>query len=222
MLGYIQGSTELIKGLTYTQTKFKEAYINAITEGELIYSLLKDHNRYQSHLLNLSGFSLGTVLINSLLQTAIKDKNNSLLFNNIILMGGCLSSENFYSNIHNLLSENSCFLGKVYIVYSENDQVLKSLLPIVQTDNCFPIGLYQFDYVKAAKFLLTNNLHINHYKLKYRINDTQENENKLINFLKSRIISISVSNEVGQHWNYRKKLSLIFAKIREYNKNNFC
>ena len=185
MLGSFKAVTETIKGVSYITNSFNEAYSNAIHEGKLSYSILKNNSFYNKNIYNICAFSLGTVLVNSLLKEAVNNQNNHIIFKNIYLMGGCLDSEDLYNILHILISENSCLVGNIFIINSKNDFVLKNVLKLSSIQIKKPIGLLNFSYSNAADYLLNNNLKVIHFEIDYTKNRNNLKED-LIKVLKKK------------------------------------
>lgn len=209
-IGLFTTVSQVKNGINSQTAKFKSAYENAQKEGMLGYSLIKDNPQYSECLIDIIGFSLGTVFINSFLKAGTYMLQYPLIINNIYLLGGCLKSKDLYKNLRKLLSDDSFFKGTIYIIYSKKDYVLKYLLPLAYPD-CEPIGLQEFNYVNARDYLMKKTKKIKHFRLNFETNPNIEDT--LLEYLQERIKCVDVTDIVGGHTNYRNKLKEIFSLL---------
>ena len=192
------------------QSLFRKAYDNALREGSHIHNLIKEDKCESSRVVQLCSFSLGTLVAYSFLKSVCSEHENHLTVGDVVLMGGCVTQKQIEELLPIMLAPGSFFKGKIIVVYSRQDYVLKYLFSL-----CFPeltpSGLSGFNHQAASLRLLKEGVVFEDIVLLNKSRHCPEKQ--MLNFLNQRIINVDVSSTVGGHLSYMNKLPSIFDTI---------
>lgn len=189
---------------------FTDTYKRAIKEGKVSYDIMKNNPFECDRAISLVSFSLGTVYVYSFLTEVVKEKADPLIIKDVFLMGGCVSQDQLEEVLAELLVEGSSLKGKVYIIHSHRDLVLKYFFSYAYSDKT-PIGIEGFNHLKCCENFLKKGVFVFDSS---KILDSKKSEKQLmLDYLKEKVINIDATYIAGFHTKYRSRLDDIFKKI---------
>lgn len=138
----------------YRNNPFNDAHHNAGLSGQYLAILVKELNVFNDNSICIFSFSLGTLFTFRLLNT-LYDLGGSSSVGDVCMMGSVVDFNAFYNNAHKLIGPSGVIRGKLYILHSKYDKVLKYLFRMAKIGS-FPIGLKALNYAKLSDSLLKN------------------------------------------------------------------
>ena len=208
--GRIAGVISIIVGLA---GGFYEVFISSLFEAiragiNNAFLLSTTHFLYRKPI-NLVGYSLGSL---TALHTAY-DLSYYKQYNRIwdvCLMGSVITHQELYDKLPRLIGSEGSVNGRIFVLYHENDFILKWILSRVQTS--VAIGCQRLDYAQMTKTFreIEGGL------------DPSINDNELEIYLRKRVINVDVKDVFGidkasgpleVHNSYPEMVGMLLDKI---------
>lgn len=190
----------------YMDNPFTVANHHAVISGQMLAILMAKTNLMNNEPVNLMGYSLGTVFVYSTL-VALHDLGCRRMVNDVCLMGGCVDIYSFGQNIHKLIGSRGSMQGKLTILYTKYDSVLKYMFRSVRLGEN-PIGLTRVSFDFLTDCLINQD---DEYKKMPR--------SDVMAYLHTRIDNLDSSAWCKSHFAFKKKAHFILPHIH-FNSDN--
>lgn len=197
----------------YMDNPFTIANHHAVISGQMLAILMAKTKLLNNEPVNLVGYSLGTVFVYSTC-VALYDLGCCQDVNDVCLMGGCVDEYSLGQNIQKLVGSRGSIKGKLTILYTKYDSVLKYMFKSVRLGEN-PIGLVKVNFEFLADCLINQD-------------DAFKDMSKLdaVTYLHTRIDNLDSSAWCKSHFAFKKKAHLILphltfnSDMRYFNNGN--
>lgn len=220
--GTAHGNSKVLSGINvmldlYKDNPFIRAYNNAEVTGQHLCQAMLQTLEFRAHRqLDIISFSLGTVVALSFLLNleqvspeALHDNINQFYVGDVVLMGSCVDHKRLLANIHRLIGTNGIIKGRLVLVFTKNDSVLKYLFKLARlNENAIGFTSVTADEVVDA-------LHNQDPYLK----KLQKCEIEAI--VKEKFDCYDLTGIIETHSDYRAKLSYVLKVIGFKNNYDF-
>jgi len=179
---------------------FVKHMLNASKTGKELASLSSKQGFYKGKLLNLIGFSLGS-LVTFEYAVCLGKKGILNKIGDLYLLGSVVDKTTFLNKIHYLIGPKGSIQGRIFISTSKIDLVLGFIMNIALLSDgkqsMKPIGNFGVDHREIADHLFI--------QLKYHEFDRET----LLKYCFNKVQILDVTNELAFHSNYKN----IYGKI---------
>lgn len=180
----------------YMKNPFTIANHHAVLAGQMLALHLGYTDLYNNNVVNLLGYSLGTIFVYNTLVTLYDIGCNDRV-GDVCLMGGCVDEKSLGHNIHKLVGSRGVVQGTLTVHYTRYDSVLKYMFRSVRLGEA-PVGLTKLNFDFLARCLQT---------LDPAFSNLSQNECEA--YLRRRIDNPDVSKWCTSHFDFKKRANLI-------------
>ena len=216
------GNSKLLSGINvvldlYKDNPFIKAYKNAEVTGAHLCEAMLQTSEFRAHRrLDIVSFSLGTVVALNMLLTleqsgseSLKAGVNDFYLGDVVLMGSCVDQKQFLNNVHRLIGTNGIVKGRLIVVFTKNDSVLKYLFKLARL-NENAIGFHNITVDEVVDALHNQDAYLG--KL-------QKCEIEAI--VRNKFSCYDLTGVIESHGDYRKKLGYVLKIIGFKNSYDF-
>ena len=187
----------------YQKNPFTIANHHAVLGGQMLALIMDKTKLWNNDTPSLCGYSLGSVFVFSTLCT-LYDLGCEGVIGDAVLMGSCVDVLSLGLNIHKLVGSRGSVQGKLTILYTKYDSVLKYLFRSVRLGES-PTGLFKISYDFLANCLRNSDPAF-----------STATKEELMNYLYLKVDNIDVSDWCNSHFAFKYRCTQIMPHI-EFN-----
>ena len=187
----------------YQKNPFTIANHHAVLSGQALALIMDKAKLFNNNPISMVGYSLGTVFVYHTLLT-LYDLGCQDSVGDVCLLGACVDEVSLGQNIHKLVGSRGSMMGKLTIMYTMYDSVLKYMFRSVRLGEN-PVGLKKISFDYLANCLKAQD--------KGFVNASKED---ILEYLRGRIDNIDASPYCASHFAFKKKAHLIMPHV-EFN-----